>query len=121
MAAERLVEEDGAIAICTNLDEPPGPSLGRLIGSSDLAATGRKISHDHSDDSWPAWQLARALERGPVYFLSQLDADTVEEMGMAPVADLDELVRLAGRRESCIVLDDAQHAVATVDGEENER
>jgi hypothetical protein len=56
-----------------------------------------------------------------VYLLSQLDADTVEEMGMAPVADVDELARLASRHESCIVLDDAQHAVATVDGEDNER
>ena len=99
-AAERLVADDGAVAICTNLDEPPGPSLGRLIGSSDLDAARRKIAHEHSDDSWPAWQLARALERGPVYFLSQLDADTVEEMGMAPVADVDELVRLASRNES---------------------
>ena len=103
------------------LDEPPGQSLGRLIGSSDLAAARRRISHEHSDDSWPAWQLARALQRGPVYFLSQLDADTVEEMGLAPVADVDELVRLASRHESCIVLDDAQHAVATVDGEDDER
>ncbi len=120
-AAERLVEADGAIAICTNLEEPPGESLGQLIGASDLAAAQRKIAHEHADDSWTAWQLARALQRGPVYFLSRLDADTVEEMGMAPVADVDELVRLAGRHESCIVLDDAQHAVATVDGEEDER
>ena len=40
---------------------------------------------------------------------------------MAPVTDVDELVRLAGRNESVIVLDDAQHAVVTVDGEEDER
>ena len=60
------------------------------------------------------------LERcsaGPVYFLSQLDADDVEEMGMAPIADVDELVRLASGRESCIVLDDSQYAVVTVAGE----
>lgn len=119
-AAERLVGEDGAIAICTNLEEPPGPSLSHLIGCSDLTAARRKIAHEHDDDSWPAWQLAGALERGPVYFLSQLDAETIEEIGMAPVAGIDELVRLAGRRESVIVLDDAQHAVVTVDGESND-
>jgi nickel-dependent lactate racemase len=119
-SANRMVDDDGAIAICTNLEEPPGPSLGRLIGSSDLAATERQIAHDHADDSWPAWQLVRALRQGTVYLLSQLDADTVEEMGMAPVANVDELVRLAGRCESYIVLDDAQHAVATVDGDADE-
>ena len=117
-AAEQLVADDGAIAVCSNLDEPPGESLGRLIGSTDLADTERRLRQEHSDDSWAAWQLARALDRGPVYFLSQLDAETVEDMGMAPVADVEELSRLAGRQASYIVLDDAQHAVPSVAGED---
>lgn len=116
-AAERLVADGGAVAICSNLDQPPGESLGKLIGSTDLTGAEREILHDHAADSWPAWQLARALQRGPVYFLSQIDTEIVEDLGLAPVADVDELVRLVGRHESCIVLDDAQHAVATVDGE----
>jgi hypothetical protein len=52
-----------------------------------------------------------------VYFLSQLADETVEEMGLAPVSDIAELARLASRHESCLVLDDSQHAVATVAGE----
>ena len=119
-AAERLVADDGAVAICSNLNEPPGESLGRLIGSDDLADTEHKLLRDHAADSWTAWQLARALQRGPVYFLSQLDAETVEDLGMAPVADVEELSRLAGRHESFIVLNDAQHAVATVADEDDE-
>ena len=114
-AAERLVTDDGAVAVCSNLNEPLGQSLGRLVGSEDLEATERKLRHDHAHDSWAAWQLARALQRGPVYFLSQLDAETVEEMGMAPVADVKELARLASRHEDYIVLEDAQHALAIVD------
>jgi nickel-dependent lactate racemase len=116
--AERLVAEGGAVAICTNLDEPPGESLGRLIGSADLADTERRLLRDHGDDSWPAWQIARALQRGPVYFLSQLDQETVEDMGLAPMADMAELMRLAGRHESVVLVPDSQHAVATVEGEE---
>ncbi len=58
-SAERLLIDGGAVAICSNLDEQPGPSLGRLIGSPDLDVAARKISHDHSADSWPAWYLAR--------------------------------------------------------------
>jgi hypothetical protein len=119
--AGALLDDGGALAICSNLYKPPGPSLGRLIGSSDLAATERKVSHEHAKDSEAAWQLARALQRGPVYFLSQLNSDTVEDLGLAPVADIDELVRLAGRHESCAVIDDAQNAVVTVEGEGNER
>jgi nickel-dependent lactate racemase len=116
-AAERLVDDDGAIAICTNLDGALGESLGRLVGNTNAEAVARKVLHDHAEDSWAAWQLARALARGPVYFLSQLDADEVEDLGLAPVADIDELVRLANRRESCIVLENAQHAMASVDEE----
>jgi nickel-dependent lactate racemase len=119
--SETLVAEEGAVAICCNLDEPPGESLGRLIGSDDLEVTARKISHDHGDDSWPAWHLARALQRGPVYFLSQLDAETVEDLGLAPVESVDELVRLAGRHESFAVVEDSQNAVVTVAAEADER
>jgi hypothetical protein len=119
-AAERLVTDDGAIAICSNLENPPGQSLGRLIGADDLADTERQIFRDRAADSWPAWQLARALQRGPVYFMSQLDAETVEDLGMAPVAGVEELARLAHRHESYIVLDDAQHAVPTIIGDEDE-
>ena len=54
-----------------------------------------------------------------MYFLSQLDAELVEDMGMAPVADVEELTRLARRHESYIVLNDAQHAVVTVVGEDD--
>jgi hypothetical protein len=116
-AAERVLDEGGAVAICSNLDEPPGESLGRLIGSPDLDDATRKISRDHSPDSWPAWRLARALQRGPVYFLSQLSDETVEDLGLAYVESIDEIVRLASHHESFIVVDDSQHAVVTVDGE----
>ncbi len=112
--AERLVEDGGAVAVCSNLSEPPGPSLGRLIGTPDLDRQMRKISNEHEVDSWPAWQLARALQRGPVYFLSQLDDETVEDLGLAPVASIDEIVHLAERCESFAVVEDSHNAVVTL-------
>jgi nickel-dependent lactate racemase len=117
-AAEQLVDDGGAIAICSNLEQPPGESLGRLVGSDDLEETERRILRDHAADSWPAWQLARALRRGPVYFLSQLQSDAVEDMGMAPVESVEEIARLASRHDSYIVLEDAQHAIPSVSAEE---
>jgi len=116
-AVESLVAEGGAVAICSDLDTAPGHALGQLIGSADFDCVERNVYNDHSSDSWPAWQLARALLRGPVYFLSQLEADDVEDMSLAPIADVDELARLAQRQESCIVLDSSQYAVATVAGQ----
>ena len=119
--AEVVVDEGGALAICSNLEERPGHSLRRLIGAEDPDTALRKISHEHDADSWPAWLLGRALQRGPVYFLSQLNAETVEDLGLAPVENVDDLVRLAGRHESFAVVEDSQHAVVTVDGANDEQ
>ncbi len=113
-AAEEVLEEGGAVAICSNLDDPLGKSLGRLVGNPDLDRVARKIAHDYDADTWTAWHLVRALQRGPVYFLSQLDSESVEELGLAPVESIDDLMRLAGRQESFIVVENAQHAVVTV-------
>jgi hypothetical protein len=116
-----VLTEDGAIAICSNLDEKPGHSLGRLMGTPDLDASARKVFHDHDADSWPAWHLARALQRGPVYLMSQLSPEVVEDLGVAPVESVDDLVRLASRHESFALLDNAQHAVTTVENEGDNR
>lgn len=119
-AAEPLVAEGGAIALCSNLDQPIGNSLGRLVQCEDLERIERKLLRDNAEDSWAAWQLARALQRGPVYFLSQLEADAVEDMGLAPVSHIEELARLARRHESVAVLSDSQHALVTVAGDDDE-
>jgi len=113
--AENLLADGGAIAICSNLETPPGESLSRLMRSADLEKAARKILRADAADSVPAWHVVRALQRGPVYFLSQLEADTVEDLGLAPIANLGELARLASRHESCVVIDDAQHAIVTVE------
>lgn len=116
-SVEGLLAEDGAIAICSNLKEKPGHSLGRLIGDPDLDTAPRKVFHDHDADSLTAWYLTRALQRGPVYFMSQLRTELVEDMGLAPVDNVEDLVRLASRHESFAVLNDAQHAVVVVNDE----
>ncbi len=118
--AEHLVLAGGAVAICSNLREPPGPSLGRLIGNPDQEKVIRKLANEHDADSWPAWQLARALQRGPVYFLSQLEDEIVEDLGMAPVENVDEIVRLAEHYETFLVVEDAQNAVVTLAEEVDE-
>lgn len=112
--AERLVDEGGAVVVCSDLKAPPGPAVGHLVGNSNWERLERVVRNDSAVDSVPAWHLARALQRGPVYFLSQLDDELVEEMGLAPVSSLDQLARLARQHPSCIVLDDSQYAVATV-------
>jgi hypothetical protein len=72
-----------------------------------------------TDDAVWAWELLQALEQGPVYFMSRLAKETVEEIGMAPIEDFDELTRLVERSCSCFMMNNAQHAVPVVVEEAN--
>ena len=113
----RLVEEDGAIAVCCDLAAPPGPALQRLIGAPSREEAVRQIRRDNPRDALPALQLARALETSRIYLLSRLDPGLVEDLEMIPIAGPEELARLAQRSDSCLVLANAVHAMVQVEGE----
>lgn len=114
-AALRVVEDDGTIALCTELSAPPGPAVQGLAQADDLRAALRQIRKHKLADTLPATELAVALARAKVYLLSHLPADQVEELGVAAVSDPADIVRLAGRHASCVLLGDAQYAVAVAD------
>ena len=115
--AARLVEEDGAIAVCCDLAAAPGPALQRLIGAASREEAVREIRRDNPRDAVPALQLARALETSRIYLLSRLAPELVEDLEMIPVAGPEELVRLAQRSSSCLVLANAVHAMVHVESE----
>lgn len=107
LAADEVLEPGGAIAICSELTESPGPSLRRLSHNSDYERLERKLESDALADSRTAFTVCRALQRGPVYLHSQLDAGLVESLGFAPIASDAELLRLAKSYRRPIVLEDA--------------
>lgn len=111
-AASRAVTDDGAIAICCDLQREPGPAIQQLANAESLHQAVRKIRKDRAGDVLPATQLAQALDRVKVYLLSRLDESLVEDLGVAAVAAPQEIERLATRHPSCIVLANAQHTVA---------
>jgi nickel-dependent lactate racemase len=114
MAAIRVVNEDnGAIAICTELEEMPGPALLRLM-ADDFDFTEDVDETPDSDGSFMAEQLADSLGRVRVYLLSKLPEDVVERMGLAYVADPREIANLCERHESCIILSNAQRVWPTL-------
>jgi nickel-dependent lactate racemase len=120
-AAARVVVDDGAIALCTDLATPPGPALACLAQARDLTDAGRHIRMQHSADAGVAHALAAALERGRVYLLSRLDDSVVEDLGMAPVGDSSDIARLIQRHPSCILLGNAQFAQPTAAAETAEQ
>ena len=116
-AAMDIVESDGQIVLCSDLSTQPGPAMQRLVGEDSPAEAIKQIEGDCPEDTLPAVQIARALERGRVYLLSRLDPSLVEDLGIVPLADAEELVRLARHFDSCVVLANASYATATIEEE----
>lgn len=119
-AASRAVSNDGAVAICTDLAQRPGPGLQQIIGADDLDEVLHDMSKHPPSDALAASELAHALQRGKVYLISRLDEELVEDLGVSPLA-AEQLSRVAGRYDSCIVLTNAQFAVARPRHEISER
>jgi hypothetical protein len=103
--------DESAVAICTQLNTLPGETLHKLIATGGDLERAARLRSSQSDDAAAAWEIYKALCRGPVYFMSQLAPELVEDLGMTPIASPTELARLAERSETCIVLNGAQHAV----------
>jgi nickel-dependent lactate racemase len=116
-AALRVVSADGAIALCSDLAEPPGPTVRQAAEAKDQVHVLRQLRRRRLDDSLSAMALAEALAHARVYLISRLEDSIVEDLGITPLANPAELRRLAGLRSSCIVLSNAQYAVVTVEGE----
>jgi nickel-dependent lactate racemase len=112
--AENFVKPGGSIAVCCDLSTPPGPAMQHLAGEASREAALRHLAKKRPVDALPAAQLARALDHSKVYLLSQLDAAVVEDLEIIPIGSVDELIRLAERHRSCVLLSNAAN-VSVVD------
>jgi hypothetical protein len=68
-------------------------------------------------DALAAIQLAAAIDRGNVYFLSNLDESLLEKLDIAAVGGTEELARLVRRHPSCIVVSNAPYVAVHVEQE----
>ena len=119
-AARRAVAYEGAIALCTELATPPGEALMQLAHAEDLDVVVESLRDAQASDAAAAWEVARCLQRGTVFFLSRLPEELVESLGFAPIEDSEQLGRLTQRFDSCIVLANAQHAAPRVADDDDE-
>jgi nickel-dependent lactate racemase len=119
-SAARAVAENGAIALCTELADQPGPALKWIGRARDLPAAMKHIRRQHSTDATAAHELAQALQHVQVYLLSRLDESVTEKLGVGHIAAPAEIARLASRHRSCILLANAQYALPTAAEEATE-
>ena len=122
-AALNVVEDDGAVVICSELATRPGVTLQKIRGvdpdsHAELYEIEQTLSKETHHDAVVATQLLAALGRVRVYLYSQLDEELVEELGIAPVSRIGEIANLCRRYPSCIALANAQRLVPIVDAEQ---
>jgi nickel-dependent lactate racemase len=110
-AASRIVRDDGAIAICCDLQEHPGPAMRHLLGCEDLDEARLELSSSTQYDARWADLVANTLQSVRVYLLSRLAPEIVEEMGMAPITDPHHVSNLCRRARHCLLLENSQHAI----------
>ena len=119
-AACRLVREGGQVVVLSAIDTSPGPALQSLQGSEEPARVLQHLARHPAVDAISTWQIARANQHARVYLLSRLADELVEDLFMTPLADAREVQRLVSQAGSCVILNDAQLAQATVEGEDEE-
>ncbi len=113
--AARLVEQGGAIVVCSELQAEPGPALRQIAERRSRRGAVQRIVQSRAPDTLAALQLVQALRRGRVFLMSRLDPEMVEDLDMVPVGDHAELDRLARRHGSGIVLANAPNAIVPRD------
>jgi lactate racemase len=111
-AALDLVDEGGAIVLCTELAIPPERGVRLLAELDDADENAHRLAHRRTRDAFAAAEIAVGLAQGPVYLLSQLEATTVEALGLAPIEQPSQIARLVERHRTCAFLAGAQHAIA---------
>lgn len=109
-AASQAVNDNGVIAICTSIGCRPGAALQRLAGMRNHDSLLHELRRDRSLDATPAALLAEALQQYQVYLLSDLDEESVEDLGVGHIESNEQLERLTQQFDSCILLGNAQHA-----------
>ena len=118
-AALRVVEEGGAIAVCSDLKEA-GRTGRALVGVHRKSRNGTARNRARAAESmpWPRHSWSKLSAAARVYLLSGLPPAVVEDLGLTPIDGAEQLQRLAAQQPSCILLANAQYAIATPEGED---
>lgn len=116
--ASAAADDNGAILICSELATHPSSTMLQLAEHDDLDEQRRRIRRERTADAAAALQLATTLDRNKVYLLSALPEGIIDELNMAPVANLDEARKVCEYYDSCTFIAHGQLAEVAVEGEE---
>lgn len=109
-ALHRAVDEDARVAIIADLPASLSGSLEILRRCDEPTDLLKPLRLDHPPDATETIQLIEALRRWKVFVLSDLSADTIEDLGGFALADGKELQRLLDSAQSSLIVPSASYA-----------
>ena len=109
-ASATVVQEGGAIALCTGLKEPPLPALKRMAFEASEFSPPEDRSNHTAEEELAVQRIRQTLQRASVYLVSELESHDTESIGFTHVDDPDSLQRLGEQCDSCILVNNAQYA-----------
>ncbi|MBE6428877.1 MAG: hypothetical protein E7028_09945 [Planctomycetaceae bacterium] len=110
--ASRLAPNDGGIIVlCSELggELPRSLEIWRHVQNFETAA--KFIRREELPDAALAVEMLRVLTTHRVFFLSRLDGNLLEEIGIMPLTDEMEFERLLAKCHSFSILPDAQRII----------
>lgn len=107
-AARKLVSKDGRIVVLSQLQADLSEGMEILREAHKPRDAIKPLRERQPVDLIPATQIAQALDWANVYLLSRLPGDTVEDLCMVPLVDIEEASRLIEGTDEGIAIAAAQ-------------
>jgi nickel-dependent lactate racemase len=114
--ATRVVKPQGKIVLLSRAQPVLGPATELLSQAEDPAQALGLLRRHAPPGMASAFQWASAAQRATIYLLSQLPAETAEDLFTVPLEHAGQVQRLLGGAESCLILPDAHKTFASVTG-----
>ena len=119
VVADSILVDEGAIVVCSELEEPVGAALGLLATNEDPLVIERELQRTPDVDCGAAMTIGRILQRHAIYLRSRLKPSLVESLGLSPIESDQEIERLTQSLRPCAVLEDAQWLLPVVESSED--
>ncbi|MFO0912192.1 MAG: lactate racemase domain-containing protein [Pirellulales bacterium] len=108
MLSLSLVEDGGAIVLCTEWQHAPGSGLQLLAQAESPDTAGPALRRSRAADAPLAELLRSALERVRVLLYSRWSVNQVEQLGVGAITRPEQITKLAHQYSRCILLGHAQ-------------
>lgn len=111
--ASKLVDDDTRIAVVADLPDSSGPAWQMLQRCDEPTDLVKPLTLEPIEDAPETIQLIQALRLSTIFLLSQLPTELVEDLGMLPLENTNELQRLIDNADQVAILKGGNFLAAT--------